>query len=145
MRRRRKKSIPVIILLCAVLALWVFERMARQYAATATPMRLAALPKPTSALPDTALPNSPAHNDNFAGLAPGFSSAAGEKQDLITVLNANDRIFVKGRGVARKPPPVAADPDPLFYPTAKLFVSSGSDVSPLNVRDPSALVMPPAN
>lgn len=144
MSRRRKKSVPFLVLLFAGLAFWVFERGARQYIETARPLRTAYLPKQDPALPDMSLPNPTADNGLMAGMAPGYSPMAGEKQDLITVLDARDRIMVKGRGVARQPPPLAVDSDPLFYPAPKLFVSSGSDVTPLDVRDPSALVMPPA-
>ena len=86
-----------------------------------------------------------AYNEAFAGLAPGYDPFIGENQDRITPLITKDRIMVKGRTVARKPPPVAPDTDPTFYPMARLFISSDSLVSPLNVRDPAALVMPPGN
>jgi hypothetical protein len=105
--------------------------------------RPARLPAENPAIPDTLLPKAGGDNEGFAGLAPG--SGPSEKIDLITPLEGRDRLLVvKKEG--RKAPliPRGTNPwEPDYYPTAKLFPSNDSPVTPINVRDPAALVMPP--
>ena len=144
MRKRRARSKLILGFFFLCLLFWTFERLTRRPADGNRP-RPARLSNQDPAQPDTLLPKVQAYNDAFAGLAPGYDPFGGENQDRITPLITKDRIMVKGRTVARKPPPVAPDTDPTFYPMARLFISSDSLVSPLNVRDPAALVMPPGN
>lgn len=148
MRRPRKESLPILALLFGGLSLWGTKQLANQYVDEADALVNARLPLEDPALPDTSLPRARAHNAEFAGLAPGFSAGAGENEDIITPLNMVDRIMVKKKRGRKGAPPAAqaGNPwEPDVYPMAHLFAAPGRQITPLNVRDPAALVMPPSD
>lgn len=98
-------------------------------------------------LPDQKDPPLTADNSTHAGLAPGFSPAAGEKEDKITVLDAPSRVMVR----APKEKPLQArrlvedgeQANPSGVPA--FTAPNAPDAPPANdLRDPSALVMGPS-
>ncbi|MBI3554203.1 MAG: hypothetical protein HY077_17025 [Elusimicrobia bacterium] len=146
--RRPKETLPVLALLLGGLALWGVKQATRFYIDENEPLRPAVLPERDPLQPDTWLPKETAHNAEFAGLAPGYSREAGENIDIITPLNMEDRILVRKKGAKRKAAagfvPASSPWEPDYFPVPHLFTAPGREITPLNLRDPAALVMPPA-
>jgi hypothetical protein len=134
-----------LVVLWAALSVWTAGQVARHLAAEPEQARASRYPPSDPRQPDTRLPEATAHNAYFAGLAPG--NAPGENPDVITVLDAKDRVLVRKKAGARKSAPAAASVtsawEPDVFPSARLFPGPDRQITTLNVRDPSALVMPP--
>ncbi len=148
MRKPRKQSLPILAVLCGGLGLWGAKQIALNFAEENEALVSGRLPDEDPTQPDTILPRATAHNAQFAGFAPGFSPQTGEKEDVITALNMTDRILVKksrGRKGARPAALSGSAWEPDVYPTTKLFAAPGREVTPLNLRDPAALVLPPSD
>ncbi|MBI3552964.1 MAG: hypothetical protein HY077_10655 [Elusimicrobia bacterium] len=134
MKRRTRGSLTFLALLMANLAVWDIKGVV--WLTLADPDYPFEAYRDRGAVPpDARLPKLTAENGLIYGMAPGTSSD--EEDQRATGISIYRRL---GFGQTETPPAART-----AYPAPRLFVSSGSLVSPLGVSDPSELVLPPSD